>query len=161
MSYRPPRYSPLGSMCSRYRPTHLRHSASFSGVSTKPPGGSVSVGLSVSLGQVNLVDTTAPMPTLEAKSSPPSESSTWSPAKLLPDPISAFMLLPLVRTCHEDSGSDAGYWSVAGRLWKANAVPHGQSSITASGLASCAALWMAIQKSDRRSEEHTSELQSR
>jgi hypothetical protein len=57
-------------------PTHLRHAASRSAVNTKPPGGSLSVGLSVSFGQVNFVEITAPTPTLEAKSLPPSLSST-------------------------------------------------------------------------------------
>src|SRR3546814_7277159 len=56
MSYSVPRYSPLGSMCCLYKATHLRHSASFSALSTRPPGGSGSEGCSVSFGQVNLVE---------------------------------------------------------------------------------------------------------
>src|SRR5690606_35415497 len=112
-----------------------------------------SSGVSVSFGQVNLVETTAPRPTLLAKSSPPSLSSTWSPAKLLPRPASALKVLPLLRTCQDEVGSEAGYWSVAGRLWIENAVPQGHSSTTASGLASCAARWIAAQNADRPSQD--------
>src|SRR5471032_2736077 len=122
MSYSSPRYRPVGSILFLYSAINLRHSCSFSGVSRKESFGFGSSG------HVNLVDTTAPMPTVEAKSSPPSLSSTWSPAYGALGPIRAFRVLPLWRTCQDDSGSEAGAWFIYGRLKKEYEVPQGQSS---------------------------------
>src|SRR5262249_29221385 len=91
-----------------------------------------------SLGQVNFVETMPPIPTVEAKSRPPVLSSTWSPAKAAPGPIRALSVLPLCRTCQEDSGSEAGAWLNERKLKNEYAVPQGHNSTTASGLSSVA-----------------------
>src|SRR5476649_1098491 len=120
-----------------YSAIHLGHSCSFSGVSRKESFGFGSSG------QVNLVDTTAPMPTVEAKSPPPWLSSTWSPAYGALGPIRAFRVFPLWRTCQDDSGSEAGAWFIYGRLKNEYEVPQGQISITACDFSSSAAVYMA------------------
>src|SRR5882762_6140986 len=95
---------PWESFLSLYSVIQWRHSRSLFGVRRNE-----SLGLG-SIGQVNFVDTTAPIPTVEAKSSPWSLSSTWSPANGALGPMSALSVLPLSRTCQDDSGSEAGAW---------------------------------------------------
>ena len=69
-------------------------------------------------GQAKLVPMTPPTPMVEAKSSPPSLISTWSPKYATRSPSRAFRVLPLRRTCHELVGSAATAMLRYGRVKK-------------------------------------------
>src|SRR5271166_2536146 len=88
---------------------------------------------SASEGRTNCVPTTPPTPIVEAKSSAPSLSSTWSPKYGIESPISAFNVLALDRTWNELSGSDATDILKCGMVKNEYAVPQGQNSTNAPG----------------------------
>src|SRR6476469_2218322 len=84
-------------------------------------------------GRTNWVPTTPPTPTVEAKSLPPSLSSTWSPKNGTLSPVSAFNVFTLERTWNELVGSEATDILKCGMVKKENAVPQGQNSTRAPG----------------------------
>src|ERR1039457_5138075 len=110
MAYRGPAYSPRERIFSLLIPIQLSQLFSRAGLrsprflAAEPKG------------HVKLVPTTPPTPMVEAKSS--FVISTWSPKYATRSPWRALSVLPFVRTCHADSGSDATDMFRKGRVKK-------------------------------------------